>query len=343
MGTKEETQIQINKQIVTLKQDQNISNSIMSKILAELENLAVLCGYKGKIQLNYYATKGQSKNEMINQIVYQMVIFYNSYKHFIKTNPLKKYEFPSNFSYDDVVNLVNDWKKYLSKSNSSYIKYYDSFLNILKSNKLDSYILEEFDNLDKDSKPTTKEDLQKALNAGAIATSIISDKNKEIEKSIIEKGDYKVNIVIGGKSEQNRFNKQYGKYEKSEEILKKEKKELSNIFNASIGYLELYYHLNKNCKDNSDNKFKYFNSIQNDANKYILKIYNQYKDEFIKKNINLQNDYKYEFFKESKVKQVEKDLDNWKLHLSNRHNKSLIDEINNAINVFCKNKEDSLK
>ena len=82
MGTKEETQIQINKQIVTLKQDQNISNSIMSKILAELENLAVLCGYKGKIQLNYYATKGQSKNEMINQIVYQMVIFYNSYKHF---------------------------------------------------------------------------------------------------------------------------------------------------------------------------------------------------------------------------------------------------------------------
>ena len=65
MGTKEETQIQINKQIVTLKQDQNISNSIMSKILAELENLAVLCGYKGKIQLNYYATKGQSKNEMI--------------------------------------------------------------------------------------------------------------------------------------------------------------------------------------------------------------------------------------------------------------------------------------
>ena len=215
MGTKEETQIQINKQIVTLKQDQNISNSIMSKILAELENLAVLCGYKGKIQLNYYATKGQSKNEMINQIVYQMVIFYNSYKHFIKTNPQKKYEFPSNFSYDDVVNLVNDWKKYLSKSNSSYIKYYDSFLNILKSNKLDSYILEEFDNLDKDSKPTTKEDLQKALNAGAIATSIISDKNKEIEKSIIEKGDYKVNIVIGAKSEQNRFNKQYGKYEKS--------------------------------------------------------------------------------------------------------------------------------
>lgn len=107
--------------------------------------------------------------------------------------------------------------------------------------------------------------------------------------------------------------------------------------------MELYYHLNKKCKDNSDNKFKYFNSIQNDVNKYILKIYNQYKDEFIKKNINLQNDYKYEFFKESKVNQVEKDLDNWKLHLSNRHNKSLIDEINNAINVFCKNKEDSLK
>ena len=337
MGSKE-TQIQIDKQIVTLKQDQNISNSIMSKILAELENLVVLCGYKGKIYFNYYATKEQTKKDMINQIVFQMLIFYKSHNHFLKTNPKKKYEYPANFSYNDVVNLVNDWKKFLSKSNSSYIKYYDSFLKILDSNKLDNYIKEEFENIDKDSKSTTKEDLQKALNAGAIASSIISQKNKEIEKSIIEKGDYKVEVVIGGKSEQNRFNKQYRKYEKSEENLKKEKKELFNIFNTSIGYLELYYNLNQNYKDKS----KYFHNIQKDANKYVRELYEQSKEDFIQRNINLQKNYNYEFFKEHKVEQVEKDLEIWKSQID-KHNKTLISEINNAINVFCKNKEDSLK
>ncbi len=337
MGSKE-TQIQIDKQIVTLKQDQNISNSIMSKILAELENLVVLCGYKGKIYFNYYATKEQTKKDMINQIVFQMLIFYKSHNHFLKTNPKKKYEYPANFSYNDVVNLVNDWKKFLSKSNSSYIKYYDSFLKILDSNKLDNYIKEEFENIDKDSKSTTKEDLQKALNAGAIASSIISQKNKEIEKSIIEKGDYKVEVVIGGKSEQNRFNKQYRKYEKSEENLKKEKKELFNIFNTSIGYLELYYNLNQNYKDKS----KYFHNIQKDANKYVRELYEQSKEDFIQRNINLQKNYNYEFFKENKVEQVEKDLEIWKSQID-KHNKTLISEINNAINVFCKNKEDSLK
>ena len=42
-------QKQINKQVITLKQDQNASNTILCKLLAELENLAITCGYKGEI------------------------------------------------------------------------------------------------------------------------------------------------------------------------------------------------------------------------------------------------------------------------------------------------------
>ena len=60
----------INKQDIILTQDQSHSNTIMAKTLAELENLAVLCGYKGETFLNYYATKGQTKKEMTKTYFY---------------------------------------------------------------------------------------------------------------------------------------------------------------------------------------------------------------------------------------------------------------------------------
>lgn len=334
----ETSQIQkmINKQEIALKQDQHASNSIMSKILSELENLVIFCGYKGTTKFNYYATKGQTKDEIINQIVYQLTIFYSSYKNFLKHNPQKKYEYPDNFTYQNIIDLVSDWKKFLknSKSNSSLEKYYNSFLKILEGKNLDKYILNEFDNLDKDSKPITKEDLGRVMNAGSIATSVINDKNKEIKKNMMEKGDYKVKIVIGGKREDNRF---YQQFEKNEENLKKEKKELFNIFYAAIGYLELYYQVN------IDNKFKYFDYIKKDIKKELLQKYEQSKDEFIKKINNINQYYEYNFFKERKVNQVESDLEKWKFQLNkNSQFKNVIKEIDNAINVFCKGKEDSI-
>ena len=41
VGGNVQAQIQSNRQLVSLKQDQNSSNSIMCKILSELENLAI--------------------------------------------------------------------------------------------------------------------------------------------------------------------------------------------------------------------------------------------------------------------------------------------------------------
>lgn len=326
----------INKQLVTLRQDQNISNSIMCKVLAELENLVFFCGYNGKTYFNYYATKGQTKKEMINQIVYQMTIFSSSYKNFIRHNPKKKYEFPNNYTYENIIALITNWKNFIKKdkSNSSLEKYYDSFLRILEGKNLDKYILDEFTNIDKDAKPTTKEDLKRALNAGAISTTIINDKNKEIEKNIIEKGDYKVNVVIGGKREDNKFYKQF---EKNDEIFKKEKKKLFKLFYSAIGYLELYYKINSD--DKIENKFKYYYNIKNELKNDFLQKYEKYKEEFIQKNIDIYKDYQYDVFKDKNVKKVEAELENWKNFIIK--NNKLEKEIDNAIKVLCKGEENS--
>jgi len=168
-------------------------------------------------------------------------IFESSYKHFVKTNPKKKYEFPFNLTYEQIVEIIISWKKFLNKdkSNAHLIKYYDSFYNILEGKPLDKSIKLEFANLDKDAKPTTKEDLNRMLNAGAIATSMTNEKNKDIEKEVIEKGDYKVKVVIGGKREDNKF---YNMFEKNDENYKKIKKEIYNDVKIAIGYLEIYYH-----------------------------------------------------------------------------------------------------
>lgn len=327
-------QKQINQQTVILKQDQNASNTILCKLLAELENLVIISGYKGEVYFDYYVTKGQKKNEIINQIVYQMVIFESSYKHFIKTNPKKKYEFPMNLTYEKIKSLISFWKQFLNKDklNSSLMKYFESFLNILEGKPLDKSIKIEFSNLDKDSKPTTKDDLNRMLNAGAIATSLTNEKNKEIEKEIIEKGDYKVNVIIGGKREDNKF---YNMFEKNEENFKKIKKEIFKNLEIAIGYLEIYYQLSL------EDKFKY--SSQDEIKKDIYNKYEKCKDEFSSKIVFLSENFNYNFFEEKKEKlnTIKKDLDNWKIKIK-KTNKKLKHELSNAINVFCLGKDDSI-
>ena len=106
-------QKQINKQEITVKQDQNASNSIMCKVLAELENLAIICGYKGEIYFNYYASKGQTKNQIKDQLAFQLAIFESSYKTFLKHNKKEKYEFPENLTYKDIISIILKWKEFL--------------------------------------------------------------------------------------------------------------------------------------------------------------------------------------------------------------------------------------
>ena len=84
-------QLQTNKQTVALKQDQKSRNSIMCKVLSELENLAIVLGYKEKPKFEFYSSKSKDIKQIIEKIVFQMTIFESSYKSFIKKNPNKQY------------------------------------------------------------------------------------------------------------------------------------------------------------------------------------------------------------------------------------------------------------
>ena len=236
-----------------------------------------------------------------------------------------------NLTFEQIISLINYLKKFLNKdkSNASLLKYYDSFLNILNGKNLDDSLKEEFSNLDKNSNPTTEKDLKRMLNAGTIATSLTNEKNKEIEKEIIEKGDYDVKVIIGGKRDENKF---YHMFEKNEENFKKLKREAFNNLEVSIGYLEIYYNLS------SDNKLKY--SGKDEIKKDIYEKYEKSKDEFISKIRFLSDNYDYKFFEENKKKldKIKNDLDIFK----SNSKKTLKQEFSNAINVFCLGLEDSL-
>ena len=109
-----QAQLQINKKKVALIQDQNASNTIMCRVLSELESLAIHFSYP-EAYFGYYATIPSNYQDIIDQIIIQMEIFESSYKNFRKANPNKQYIFPNNLQYYNVIHIINSWKAYLKE------------------------------------------------------------------------------------------------------------------------------------------------------------------------------------------------------------------------------------
>lgn len=330
---KAQVQVQSNKQLVSLKQDQNSSNSIMCRILSELESLAICLGYKEKRIFGYYSTKSKDKKSIIDQILLQMTIFESSYKSFVKKHPNKQYEYPDNLQLSNIKEIIEKWKKEIKKdkSNKSYLAYYDEFLNILSNNNLSKNFNEEFENIDKDSGTITNEELKRAMNAGALATCYTNEKNNEIEKKITEKGDYKVNVVLNDDRKNNEF---YNNIEKYDEKLNQLKTELYIYLDLILGNLEIYAVL----KANKENKLniKYANNLKNkDLEKKIISDYSKalkkYNDIYNK----LFEEFSFNLPKEKKDK-IKKNLKFWKKNI-NKEDK--IQEFDEAIKCICEEGE----
>ena len=329
----QQAQIQSNKQIILLKQDQNSSNSIMCKVLSDLESLAIDLGYKKQTLFGYYSSKSKNRKEIIDRIILQMTIFESSYKNYVKKNPNKIYEYPDNLKLSDIQKIVNGWKKFIEKnsSNKSYISYFDEFLNILDNKDISKTINDEFDNLDKNSKQLTNAELKRAMNAAAIATYHNNERNNEIEKEINEKGQAKINIILGADRNDNKFSKSMDKYD---ENLNKLKKELYLNLDLILGNLEIYTIL----KANSDNnlKIKYSNKLKNkNLEKEIISEYNKLLDKYIKIGDKLFDEYSFSITNEEKDK-IKKELENWKKNIKEKKDKDILNE---AIEYICEEQE----
>jgi hypothetical protein len=331
-------QIQSNKQKVILKQDQNSSNQIMCKILSELESLAIDLGYKGKIIFGFYSTKSKDKKGIIDQILLQMTIFASSYKTFVKKNPNKQYEYPKNLKLEEIKKIIDDWKKSINKIKDKdkklYLTYYDEFLNILSDNDLSKNFNDEFEKLDQNSKKTTNSELKRVMNAGVLGACYTNEKNNEIEEQINEKGDYEVNVVLNGKQEDNKFNKNMEKYD---EHFNKLKTQLYEILDLLMGNLEIYALLK--AKKKNDLNVKYANNLKNkNLEKTILSNFSKALEKYNNINNKLFQEFSFSIIGEEKEKinKIKEDLEKWK---NNVNDEEKILEFDEAIKCICEEME----
>lgn len=126
---------------------------------------------------------------------------------------------------------------FIPTKHEQYKSYYDVFLNILKNKNLSEEFNKKFEDLDKNENKLTNSELRKVMNAGPSAIGITNEKNKEIEKEISEKGDYKVEVVIGGDKKDNQF---YKMADKDEKNFKELKDQLNKYLNSTLGYLQIF-------------------------------------------------------------------------------------------------------
>ena len=271
-------QTYLDKQKVRLIQDQNSSNTIMCRILSELENLVINFGYPGKKYFGYYSTMPNNFQDIINQVILQMKIFESSYKNFIKNNPNKQYIFPNNLQYMNVIEIINTWKAYLiqkaketkNPAINNILRYYDEFINILSNGNLSLAFKNEFENLGKNSANISPNELRRIMNAGSTAVCYMNEEYSNIEEEVAKKGDYKVNVILNGDRRDNKF---YNNMDKYDEKLNNYKKELYNNLYTMLGYLEKYSLSHLNQYKNIQTKYNKY--INNNINKKE-EIYNQY-------------------------------------------------------------------
>lgn len=330
----QQEQTQLNKQILSLKQDQNSSNSIMCKILSELENLAIDLGFEGKKTFAFYSTKSKDRKAIVDQILLQMTIFESSYKKFVKKHPNKKYEYPDNLKLSEIKEIVNKWKESIknNESNKIYLSYYDEFLNILSDKDLSQQFNDEFEKIDTNSENITNTELKRVMNAASMAVCYNNEKNNEIEEEINKKGDYKVNVVLNGERNDNTFFKNMDKYD---EKLSGLKKELYKHLDLILGYLEIYTILNATSENNLN--IRYANNLLNkDLEKKIFAEYSKLLTNYQKIENQLYEEFSFVLPKEEKDK-IKTNIEKWIQNI-NKEGKEKLDE---ALKCICE--EESLK
>jgi hypothetical protein len=326
------TQMQVNKQLVTLRQDQDSSNLIMCRVLSELENLALFFGYEGQKLFGYYSTKPSNFQEIINQIIFQMTIFESSYNNYRKNSPNNQYQFPNNLTFEKIISIVNSWKNFLKNKNNNhnYESYYDEFLNIISNHNLSKSFNQQFQNIDKNSQKMTNADLNRVMNAGTTAICYTNEKYNDIEREISEKGDYKVNVILGGDRKNNKFYKNMDLYD---EKFKSLKNEFYYNLKLLLGYLELY--VISKANNNPNIKIKYSNAIINRNNNIdVYAEYSNYLDKLDDIYDKIYDEFKF-IIPDKEKEEIEKDI---KLLKRNTNDSDAKKECSNVIDFICKNK-----
>ena len=291
-------QKQISKQTVTMHQDQALSNDIFARLLSVAENYAMRTkkntksSQKYNEQFGYYDTFNSGKNKNLNelktQFLFEIEVFKISYQDFCKN--YKNYQYPNNYDKSKTISFLNKLSQMVNESDK---KYYDSIIQLLNHGNTKSYE-NEIRESEKNKANKGKVDPKLLMNAFPLIQNVGEDIKKNVEDNVLKNGKHEVNLVIGGKNNDDKKLKRINvklnenlkkngndikkKDEKKGKENKVKKKELKKVIN------ELCYIYNNNSKDfnkininvYNDNTFKgelsYINIDISNLKKIIIEI-----------------------------------------------------------------------
>ena len=264
----------------SLVQDQAYTYGVMGNLFSSLECYAHRS--KGNCQMPYYFefqnkfNSGQlkDKEQLLDQIITQIEIFKFSYLIFIQSHG--EYFFPKSFSQEQIINCLNEWKKYVTPNDA---KYYDAVISIINTKNEKISFVDELNQkvINNGGKPGTINP-QFLANEG---TRIIENSNQVGAKAIHnlkDNPDYQPDIILGAQKENSPY------LDETQKRMEK-RNELQNLLDYSFGLFCLYieelstlYHLDgiRYCCYNKNG----FNENAQQLSQLLLKIVNQIKEQY---------------------------------------------------------------
>ena len=219
-------QKQISKQVVTMQQDQALSNDIFARLLSVAENYAMRSKKNNKYhheQFGYYDTfnSGKTKNlkELKSQFLFEIEIFKYSYQDFCKN--YHNYQYPNNYDKNKAISFLNSLSQMVEECDK---KYYDSIIQILIKGNSNSYE-NEIREMEKNKANQGKVDPKLLMKAYPMIQSVGENIKKNVEKNVLNNGKHEVNLVIGRKNKDDKTLKKIN--EKLNENFKKNEKDKS--------------------------------------------------------------------------------------------------------------------
>ena len=297
-------QVQIDQNLLLLKQDQVCSNNIMCKVLAELEKLAFVSGYKGKPIFSYYSNSQMDEKEIISQISFQMNVFQASFQSFLRKHN-NKYEYPENLPLITINEIIGQWIKEVNQSNPNNSIFFLDFLNVINGNSLSQSCQKIFNNLGKNDKPMNKRELKRQMNNFTNSSGVIGERLYQIEEEIARNGNYSNHIKLNKKREDNPI---YQRLNKDKKIIDS----YNQICDKNLLYIMAYLEYIAFEFDNTlRTKYQYI-FINNTPNKFtITETINKRLNEFCDYYLKLENYDGYEFPQKLPLVMIENQIKEW--------------------------------
>lgn len=313
-------QVQIDQNLLLLKQDQVCSNNIMCKVLAELEKLAFVSGYKGKPIFSYYSNSQMDEKEIISQISFQMNVFQASFQSFLRKHN-NKYEYPENLPLITINEIIGQWIKEVNQSNPNNSIFFLDFLNVINGNSLSQSCQKIFNNLGKNDKPMNKRELKRQMNNFTNSSGVIGERLYQIEEEIARNGNYSNHIKLNKKREDNPL---YQRLNKNQEIKGLYYNKCDTNLLYIMAYLEfIAFSFDKNIKT----KYQHVLTNKTPSAFTIKDSLNQKLDEFCEYYLKLEEYDGYEFPPKFSLVMIENQIKKWGKKIPDQGIKSIFFEV----------------